>query len=280
LKGGDIIFEKLLNKLSDIVVLSKINGYEIVHTKYKNEIAETIFKLFLAENEKKIIDNYDIEVEFEYKDKIFKVVAITTDDDCKLYSFQEISKLKEIELYKYTLEFLNQIQKKYIKKIFTGAFSKKDWKGFSEKFVKIFPNVDSASLILKDKDGFFSFISVYNHDIKGLKKLKLRKSDFHPKRFENVTVIKLDEVLEQYHFSTKRKKEITEILIKYGNLARIKSLISIPIFKDNECIGFLTLDSWEREDAFDNRIIKYFSKMLSEILSNLFQYSDLYEKSF
>jgi hypothetical protein len=43
---------------------------------------------------------------------------------------------------------------------------------------------------------------------------------------------------------------------------------------------FLNIDSWEREDAFDNKIIKDFSKMFSGILSNLFHYSDLYERSF
>lgn len=280
LKGGDNIFENLLNKLSDIVVLKKIDEFNIISTKYDIKTAKNIINLFFVENGSKILEKNEIGLEFEYEDKIFNVVVIDNDDTTKLFSFQEISKLKEFEFYKNSLELINNLQKNYLKKIFNGTFNKKDWKGILEKFVKSIPNVNSSSLILKDKEGYFRYVSVYNHNIRGLKNLKLKKSDFLPERFKDVYVIKIDEILEQFHFSTQRRKEITDILVKYGNLARIKSMISIPIFKDKECIGFLTLDSWEREDAFDNKIIKDFSKMFSGILSNLFHYSDLYERSF
>ncbi|MDK2885711.1 MAG: hypothetical protein PWP54_269 [Thermosipho sp. (in: thermotogales)] len=273
------IFEKLLYKLSDIVVLEKSNGFKILDTKYIKETSKKIFKLFLAEIGHKTIGKESFEIEYEYKNKIFKVVAIETEENSRIYSFQEISKLKEFEMYKNMLEFINQIQKNFVEKIFTGNFSKKDWKVFLRKFVKIFPNIDFASLILKDKNGDFKYVSVYNHDFEGLKNLRLKKEDFVPERFEKVTVIKLDEVLEEYHFSGKRRKQILEKLHKYGNLTRIKSLVSIPIFIENECIGFVVADNWEREDAFDNKVFKDFSKMLSEILSKVFQHSNLYEKS-
>jgi hypothetical protein len=240
LKGGDNIFENLLNKLSDIVVLKKIDEFNIISTKYDIKTAKNIINLFFVENGSKILEKNEIGLEFEYEDKIFNVVVIDNDDTTKLFSFQEISKLKEFEFYKNSLELINNLQKNYLKKIFNGTFNKKDWKGILEKFVKSIPNVNSSSLILKDKEGYFRYVSVYNHNIRGLKNLKLKKSDFLPERFKDVYVIKIDEILEQFHFSTQRRKEITDILVKYGNLARIKSMISIPIFKDKECIGFLT----------------------------------------
>lgn len=255
-------------------------GVEIVYSKYAKIESEKIFKLFFVENKKALRENDEGQFEFDYNGRVFKVVYVKLKNGNMMFSFQEISKFKEFEFYRNVLEFIKVVQEGYLEKLFSGKFTRKDWKFLLKNFVKSFPNVDSASLILKDKDGYFRYIAAYNHDMRGLKALKLRKEDFVPERFEKVTVIKLDEIVEEFHFSTKRREKIAEKLTKFGNLTRIKSLISIPIFVDNECIGFLVADSWEREDAFDRKVFEFIAGIVSNILSDVFQKTDIYEKSF
>lgn len=266
--------------MSDIVVLYWNDKVEILHSNYKKTEAEIIFKIFLSSNKMRLINETGNDYfELEYKDKYFKIDMVEINKGYKLFAFQDISLTKEYENYTHFFTFINYLVKAFIRKIVSGSFNKKDWYYFLKKIVIVFDEVDSASLILEDKDGYFRYISVYNHNLQGLKSLRLFKEDFVPERFEKVTVLKLDEVLDEFHFNDKRREEITKVLIKYGNLPRIKSLMSIPIFKNNKCVGFIVLDNWDREDAFDNKFMKKFAKTISQIISNLFSFTAIYEES-
>ncbi|HCF37688.1 MAG TPA: hypothetical protein DER56_01205 [Thermosipho africanus] len=102
-----------------------------------------------------------------------------------------------------------------------------------------------------------------------MKKLLFFEDEIYTERFKKPMVVKLDEILDEYYLEVdnKRMEKVNE-LVKHGNLLRLTSSLSIPIFKDKECVGFLSLYSFESEIAFENNEYISFANVLSKILSS------------
>jgi diguanylate cyclase (GGDEF)-like protein/PAS domain S-box-containing protein len=137
---------------------------------------------------------------------------------------------------------------------YTLSEEKNIYQFFLENTIKIINNADAGSILMKRNDGLFHFVAAVNFDIKELQKVKLTKELLFPAD----TVIIRKNIENKY-----RNEKDLEIMLSKGKIKSIKSTLSIPIIIDGKLEGSINLDSFKREDAFNEDDIT-----IGEIISN------------
>ncbi|WP_129408627.1 GAF domain-containing protein [Marinitoga lauensis] len=151
------------------------------------------------------------------------------------------------------------------------TFGKKTFKDFYDmqcifepllsKILSLNPILTSGSIILRDIDGYFKYIAVKGHDMSILKEIKFSKDNISEESFHGIRLIKSKML--------KESKEQIELLVKGGNLLKLKSYLSIPIYVNNNTIGFLNLDNYSEKNIFTNNIISM-AKVFADFMGILY----------
>ncbi len=128
-----------------------------------------------------------------------------------------------------------------------------------EAAVNIVPRAQAGSLILKEGD-FLVFRAAVGYDLTQLRRVKFNPKIILQPLDKNVRIVR---GFGEYN-SKNMPKEDYEILSKFGRVNEIKASISLPIVINEEVLGFMVLDNFENEDAFDEE-----SLQLAQLFSNI-----------
>lgn len=129
----------------------------------------------------------------------------------------------------------------------------------------------TGSVILRDDDGYFRYVAVKGHDMNILKDIRFKKNDIFEEKFYGAQII--TSRIER------ETREQLDLLVKGGNLLKLKSYLSVPISTKNEVVGFLNIDNYSEKNIFiDGEIIniaKFFAKFMGHIYENINDKRDL-----
>ena len=131
----------------------------------------------------------------------------------------------------------------------------------------------TGSIILRDIDGYYKYIAVKGHDFSILKEVKLTTEDIHENRFHSIRIIR--------NKIENEKTQQLELLIKGGNLLKLKTYLSIPILINNKNMGFLNIDNYIEENIFTDDIIKLsrnFANFIGTVYSTILKRKKLIAK--
>ncbi|WP_126993995.1 hypothetical protein [Thermosipho globiformans] len=262
------ISDLMLGRLFDIVVEYNVNNYKVYYSKFDLDTTRDIIEIFLSQYRIKMLDDENNFL-FDNDYGIFEVNVIK--DGLKfIIAFRNANELLKNNLKSKFFDLIQIIYAKFYEEWEReGLFSSNSLDIFLEMIVKNLSEVDAA-LLSKKINNYFKIKSSYGFDNdEFMKKLLFYENEIYSERFKKPMVVKLDEILDEYYLEVdnKRMEKVNE-LVKHGNLLRLTSSLSIPIFKDKECVGFLSLYSFESEIAFENNEYISFANVLSKILSS------------
>ncbi|SHF11315.1 PAS domain S-box-containing protein/diguanylate cyclase (GGDEF) domain-containing protein [Marinitoga hydrogenitolerans DSM 16785] len=125
---------------------------------------------------------------------------------------------------------------------------------FLNETIKIIDGAEAGTIIMKTPDNLYRFVAAVNFDLEKLKSVTLTEDSLQLQK--NVFIRK--NIIKKY-----KNNKYLNIMIKYGKVKDIKSSLIIPIIIDDKFEGSISLDSFTRENAFDEDDFK-----LGEIISN------------
>lgn len=266
----EVIFisDLMLSRLFDIVIEFSVNNYKVYYSKFNLDTTQDIIEIFLSQYRIKMLDNANNFL-FDSDHGIFEV-SVVKDGLKFIIAFRNANELLKNNLKAKFFELIGIIYTKFYQKWEReGLFSSNSLDDFLELIVKNLVEVDAA-LLSKKINNYFKIKSSYGFDNdEFMKKLLFYENEIYAERFKKPMVVKLDEILDEYYLEvdSERMEKVNELVI-HGNLLRLTSSLSIPIFKDKECIGFLSLYSFESEITFENNEYISFANVLSKILSS------------
>jgi len=130
--------------------------------------------------------------------------------------------------------------------ILQSGWNEKTLSHILEKVVKAFPSAEAGSLLLK-KGGSYHFVATVGFDLEKLKNVKF--SFEHVKSIANrPTVVQWKEV--------PLKDERKDALNRYGRRSQIKSTLIMPIWLEDELLGYISLDNFASRSAFTETDLK------------------------
>ncbi|GAB6188900.1 hypothetical protein JCM30566_06390 [Marinitoga arctica] len=128
---------------------------------------------------------------------------------------------------------------------------------------------------MRDIDGYYKYIAVKGHNMEFLKKISFSSENIYKEKFHSTHIIKTKVERED--------PEQLELLVKGGNLLKIKTYLSVPIIMNDKNIGFLNIDNYTDKNIFTDEIIslsKSFANFISIAYSSILKRKKLLNKAF
>lgn len=119
-----------------------------------------------------------------------------------------------------------------------------------EKAVELVPGAQAGSLLMKKNDVFvLTHVAGYDPKIAG-------KMFFKPHELAQQIDGRIRIIKDLHQINTQNLDEVRkEFLYSVDKVAKIKSLLSIPIIAKDEVVAFLNLDNFENENAFNEEAV-------------------------
>lgn len=135
------------------------------------------------------------------------------------------------------------------KHVLQSGWSEETLSHFLESAVKSIPGAEAGSFVLKDEEGYYyRFVATVGFDLEKLKDVRFTAK--HVKY-----MIKTPQILYWHKIPTEGV-EGKEALELYGKREQIKSTLIIPIWNNEELLGYFALDNFTSESAFTDVDLK------------------------
>ncbi|ABR31648.1 hypothetical protein SU69_09155 [Thermosipho melanesiensis] len=268
-KGGVIISKEILKKLVDILVISDLVEFEVLHSSYPYNKVKEIYTIFLRQNKLNLLEGTE-EFLFEYEAENFEV-KVTREGYKYILAFVKIDCILSLKLNSKMFYVLDKIVNNYLDKWLKVGFDlTENYSPLTDLFVENFKNVDGALFSIKEGD-VLKIKGASGFDYEIMRDVTFTIDEVYSKRLEGPLVVRLDDVVDEYYLNVNNEKvSKVEFLMKNAHLSRILVMLSIPFYKNGEIFGFVSLYSFENELAFENEVYLDFANTLSKLFTMAF----------
>ncbi len=125
--------------------------------------------------------------------------------------------------------------------------------------VKTVPGAQAGSLIMREGE-FFVYKAAAGYNLEEIEKVQFDSKTVYQLQGTGIKIIKG----WQEHNSKHLSKQDYEILQRFGKIEEIKVSLSIPVVVDGQVSGFMVLDNFESDDAFNEESIQ-----IGQLFSNI-----------
>jgi len=129
--------------------------------------------------------------------------------------------------------------------LLAGAFGSRFYQEVLERSVELVPDAQGGSLVVQGSNGAFRFVAAVGYDLAQLEALHISPEVF----------AKRARVVERFHtrgLERRLSSADAAVLTTAGRLAEIRTTLSVPIAVAGVPRGFMFLDNFENDDAFDD----------------------------
>lgn len=138
-----------------------------------------------------------------------------------------------------------------------------------EHAVKLIPDADMGSVVLKSKDGKFKYQAAVGFPLDSVENISYTKEQVFFGEFNQNTkalVKRHSESLEESHIDKEQFKLLKKAL---PLIEKIKATLAIPIFLEGDLVAIFSLDSFQSSHAFDidaQRLSEIFSQKITDFV--------------